>query len=93
MSRHVIILTQPIMVVSQGTGELPAKEQVEITSIAYGLDHAVGWFLQLWSEDRLVDDFDCFVRFSRSKFLEKIKELNLPIPQAHLDSIALDLPV
>ena len=72
----------------------PAKDG---TKIAFGLDHAMGWFFQKFDrhgdceidEDQFFDPRD----FNRGKLLERIQEHGLPSHALELamTKIALDL--
>ena len=66
-------------------------------SVAYGHDHATGYFFQVFNEDEkneedqlLVDECSMFTRMSNTKMIELMKEYN--VLQEHIDKVILDLP-
>lgn len=66
-------------------------------SIAYGHDHATGYFFQLFDaednneEDQLIiDECSAFTRMSNARMIELMKEHD--VPQEHIDRVVLDLP-
>ncbi len=67
---------------------------VEAT-LAYGFDHAVGYFYQIYTACEAVpiegqDSF--FDDLSRGALLERFDALNVILPASHRSAITLDLP-
>jgi len=64
-------------------------------TIAYGHDHAVGYFFQVYSpEDEwepVVDEDSLFTGMNNGKMLALIEEYKAPVEKAHLDAITCDL--
>lgn len=71
------------------------KEQGEL-EIAYGYDHATGYFFQVFGpeidgeENLLIDECSLFTNMNRGKMLELMKEYK--VDQEHQDMVACDLP-
>lgn len=66
-------------------------------SIAYGHDHATGYFFQLFDEEEkneedqlIIDECSMFTRMSNARMIELMKEHD--VPQEHIDRVVLDLP-
>lgn len=66
-------------------------------SVAYGHDHATGYFFQLFdeednnAEDQLIlDECSMFSGMSNARMIELMKEHD--VPQEHIDKVVLDLP-
>ena len=67
---------------------------VEAT-LAYGFDHAVGYFYQIYAVDEAVpvESKESFLDgLSRGDMLERFDALKVVLPDAHRSAIALDLP-
>ena len=69
-------------------------EKEDGSEIAYGFDHALGFFVQLFEYDKdgrvnVTIDMDR-LNSSRGDVLEKCTELG--VPDEHLERISLDLP-
>jgi hypothetical protein len=66
-------------------------------SVAYGHDHATGYFFQVYDEEEnhaedqlILDECSMFSGMSNAKMIELMKEYN--VPQTHIDKVVLDLP-
>lgn len=64
-------------------------------TLAYGFDHAAGYFYQIYAVDEAIpveskDSF--FDGLSRGELLERLDALEIVLPDAHRAAIALDLP-
>jgi hypothetical protein len=65
-------------------------------SVAYGHDHATGYFFQVFDEETneeeqlVVDECSMFSGMSNARMIELMKEYD--VPQKHIDNVVLDLP-
>jgi hypothetical protein len=66
--------------------------------VAYGFDHALGYFLQVFDvpdEDGedvlLIDESSMLTRMSNGKMIELMDVYNLP--ESHIEMVASDLPI
>ena len=67
--------------------------------IAYGFDHAEGYFFQLMDvdpktkeiEEFVIDESSLLTKMSNGKMLELMTKYNLP--QSHIQRVAMDLPI
>lgn len=64
-------------------------------SVSFGLDHAVGYFVQVLDEtkdglDEVVVDLD-YLNSNKGEIVEKMTELGLP--EEIIENVVLDLPI
>lgn len=67
--------------------------------IAYGFDHAEGYFFQLMDidpktkeiEQFVIDESNLLTKMSNGKMLELMTKYNLP--KAHIQKVVMDLPI
>ncbi len=66
--------------------------------VAYGFDHALGYYLQVFDvpdEDGedvlLIDESSMLTRMSNGKMIELMDVYNLP--ESHIEMVASDLPI
>ena len=67
-------------------------------SVAYGFDHATGYFFQVFAAEKdedgedilLVDEDSMFTEMSNAKMLSLMTSYNLP--EVHCQAVALDIP-
>lgn len=67
--------------------------------IAYGFDHAEGYFFQLMEvdpktkevEQYVIDESSLLTKMSNGKMLELMTKYKLP--QSHIQKVAMDLPI
>lgn len=65
-----------------------------ITCIAYGWDHATGYFFQAFDatdDDPKIDLDSMFHNLSGPKLAQQLDEFDVPIPAMHRASMLLDL--
>ena len=68
-------------------------------AIAYGFDHAEGYFFQLMNVDPktneveqfIIDESSLMTKLSNAKMLELMTKYKLP--EAHIQKVVLDLPI
>ena len=63
--------------------------------LAYGFDHAAGYFYQIYAIDEAIpveSKDSVFDGLSRGELLERFDALEVLLPDAHRAAIALDLP-
>lgn len=68
-------------------------------AIAYGFDHAEGYFFQLMEidpktneiEQFIIDESSLMTKMSNGKMLELMTKYNLPY--SHIQRVAMDLPI
>jgi hypothetical protein len=74
------------------------KDLEEERYVAYGFDHATGYFIQVFEapdedgEDVLsVDECSMFSKLTKGKMVDLMQEHELP--QEHIDQVLMDLPI
>jgi len=74
------------------------SRHVEDAVIAYGFDHAEGYYFQLYkvnSEDEveqfIIDESSLLTKMSNARMLELMEKYKLP--KAHIQKVAMDLPI
>ena len=74
------------------------KELDNGKEVAYGWDHATGYFLQVFDvpdddgeDNLLIDECSMFTKMSNGKMIELMNVYELP--ESHLELVAMDLPI
>tara|TARA_R110001599_G_scaffold327655_2_gene540719 strand:- start:1734 stop:1976 length:243 start_codon:yes stop_codon:yes gene_type:complete len=66
--------------------------------IAYGFDHALGYFFDLFGtpgeegeSEHLIEESSLFTKMNNGKMLELMDTFDLP--ESHIEMVAMDLPI
>ena len=67
-------------------------------TVAYGYDHALGYFIDVWGipddqgvSESLVEESSVLTRMSNGKMIELMDMFELP--ESHIEQVAMDLPI
>ena len=74
------------------------KEMPDGRSVAYGFDHALGYFIDVFGipddqgvSESLVEESSVLTRMSNGKMIELMDLFALP--ESHIEQVAMDLPI
>lgn len=74
------------------------KQLEDGRTVAYGYDHALGYFIDVWGipddqgvSESLIEESSVLTRMSNGKMIELMDMFNLP--ESHIELVAMDLPI
>jgi hypothetical protein len=74
------------------------KQLEDGRSVAYGYDHAIGYFIDVFGipdeegiSESLVEESSMFTNMSNGKMIELMDLFALP--ESHIEQVAMDLPI
>ena len=74
------------------------SRHIEDLVVAYGFDHAEGYYFQLYKvnskdeiEQFIIDESSLLTKMSNGRMIELMKKYKLP--ESHIQKVAMDLPI